>query len=68
MEAPSNERPYYFNRCLIDRASISFGVSAKALFYATMHPMTEEQYLGAAILGMVAVAIIAFLYVQSVQW
>jgi hypothetical protein len=33
-----------------------------------MHPMTEEQYLGAAILGMVAVAIIAFLYVQSVQW
>jgi hypothetical protein len=30
--------------------------------------MTEEQFLGAALLGMVAIALIAFLYVQSVQW
>jgi len=30
--------------------------------------MTEQQFFGAALLAMVAVVVIAFLYVQVVQW
>jgi hypothetical protein len=30
--------------------------------------MTEQRFFGAALLAMVAVVVIAFLYVQAVQW
>jgi hypothetical protein len=30
--------------------------------------MTEQQFFGAALLATVAVVVIAFLYVQAVQW